>query len=481
MILFIFNPAMAERHLVMMGAGGEPDGATTIFDKSLSLLSNYLNKNTWDKVSINYNGGHSNTDNILSNKFKPTVNKAPLTTQTWKKTITDYEKQIMNGQLKAGDQLLVMVNTHGAENYKEITHSVAIGNPHSDINLSDLKGTTLASLDDLKRLTILARDKGIKLGIVDFSCHSGNTLALANENTCVVSSSGPNLYGNTLFPEDFIEKMKTGKSLEDVFLETVPNQKDYSSFPMISTPEGISLNRDLYSGLFPYLFSLRPLNNGAISNKLPDSLMAVALSQKLFCSRQNDYEILQKKLKELEESTDLSLNQLIPNISDLKKNIKIYKEEQDHYLALLQSYLPDDFFKRETFEGIAILGKKKYTVSANYSGKELVEADFDSIIRNIYEAQRSNKTAVSEGELEATANLYIKAKMRQKIIFDKNPNLYQYKTKLKEQLKEQFKNSEDSNLLATKISQDENIIYTTMYSKLHEENIKKNPCRDFIL
>ncbi len=480
-ILIISNPAVAERHIIMMGAGGEPDGPSTIFDKGLRLFSNYLNQNDWDKVSIDFNGGHENTDALLLNKFKSNVNKAPLTAESWKQTIKDYEEQIKSGRLKAGDQLLVMINTHGAEKFNELTHSVALGNPHTDINLNNLKGAELANLDDLKKLTILAHDKGIKLGIVDFSCHSGNTLALANENTCVISSSGPNLYGNTLFSENFIEKMKDGKSLEDVFLETLPDQNNYSSFPMISTPEGMSLNHDLYLGLFPYLYGLFPLNKGVISSKLPDLLMDEALSPLSLCTHQNDYDILQKKLKELEESTDLSLNKIIPNISEIKMNIKTYKEKQDYYVSLLQSYLPAEFFKKETFKGSSSSNKKKYILSVNYTIKELIEADFDGIIQNLYSAQKFKEMALSQGELEATVDLYIKAKTRQREIFIKNPNFLHYKLKLREQLNVQLKTLNDSIILSTKISRDVNIIFSTMYSKLHEENTKNNACRDFIL
>lgn len=479
--IYSLNPVQAERRLIMMGAGGEPNSTSTIFDKGLTLLGNYLGQNNWGEVSIDYNGGHSVTDDLLLKKFKSTVKKAPLTALSWKKTIETYEEQIKSGELKAGDQLLVMINTHGAEKVNELTHSVAVENADKDMNLSNLQGARLVNLDDLKVLSSLAQEKGIQLGILDFSCHSGNTLALANDKTCVISSSGPNLYGNTNFSEDFIKKMGPGKSLEDIFLETIPYQKNDSSFPMISTPEGMTLNHELYLGLFPYLYSLRPLNNNAISNKLPNSLMQMALSEEAFCNRQNNFVLLQKTLKELEESTDKSLDKIIPHILELKKNINTYKAIQDHYLSLLTSSLPDDFYKQEKFKVITTLHKKKYSLSVEYSVKELIETNFDGVINNIYNAKNSQKGPFSEEELEAKVNLYIKVKTRQQEIFKKNPTFLNYKLRLKKELNEQLKDLKDSIVMASRISNDEYFIYSALYTKLHKENNKNNPCRDFVL
>ena len=105
--------------------------------------------------------------------------------------------------------VIIVIDTHGADkedNQSEISHHVAV-------NSRDLKQTETISLDELKVLTQLAKEKGIKLGIIDFSCHSGHTISLANDNTCIISATGPKHYGFSSFSDNFLSEMKNGGNL----------------------------------------------------------------------------------------------------------------------------------------------------------------------------------------------------------------------------------------------------------------------------
>ncbi|MGZ3788644.1 MAG: hypothetical protein ACXVLQ_08985 [Bacteriovorax sp.] len=477
------GPAFAERKLVVMGGGGEPQGGTTIFDTALSNLSRYVDKSSWGEVTVNFNGGHTTTESILQNQFN-TKNKNSFTEETWKRTIANYEDQIKSGQLKEGDQLLVMIDTHGGmtrDYKKETTHPISAGAASSPLDLTNLSGSTSVSMDDLKNLTALAKEKGIKLGIVDFSCQSGNSLNLANENTCVISASGPKHFAYTDFADDFMANLKDGKSLEDVFLDTRRNAS-YKAYPMISTPEGKSLNAEMYQGLTPYLYDTYQVS-GSPTTKLSEYLLD-ASEDANGCVRLSEYEKLQKKMNELEKSSDPALTKILPEIGSIREDLQKYKDLQDQQLALLQSLKPKEFANREKFTGKATIGKKTTTSTAEYTWQELIETDFHSLIEDLY-SNLNKKTAsdkpkpMSEIEVRSLVDLYIKANTKRSIILKAHPELENsdYKKKFEEQLKLQG----EANIMAGKIGGEEKRIYDVLYRNLKKENNNNNPCREFVL
>src|SRR5690606_13783194 len=177
------------------------------------------------------------------------------------------------GQIKSGDQILLMISSHGSERVgNQKTHYISTTDNHKQgvSNYRTLDGSSTVSLDRLERLTQLAESKGIKLGILDFSCHSGVTQKLANKNTCVISSTGPEHYSwggtNSTFAAKFTESMRSGRSLEDVFLEAVKNKRD-TGYPMISSPIGQEIQETMYPLISPYLHDTR---SDLTRNKMKD-------------------------------------------------------------------------------------------------------------------------------------------------------------------------------------------------------------------
>lgn len=475
LILFATFPTLAaDRRLVMMGGGGEPKNLpTTIFDKSLGTLDGYLKKNKWDQVVISFNGGHAETESILSNKFVGATNKSSFTKNNYDAIIKTYEDQIRNGELKAGDQLLVMIDTHGAmKTENDSSHQIAVGAGASQTNLNDLGGTTLVSMDAMKNLAALAKEKGIKLGIVDFSCHSGNSLALANENTCVISSSGKTHFGYNTFSDNFISKMKSGKSLEDVFLETRKNTTD-NSFPMISTPEGENINNEIYPNITPYLYYYE---EDPRLDKMTSYLIGASSNIGL-CQRENQFGTLQKQLEALQAASGQNMKKNMPEITKIKELIQLYKAKQDNYIRMLRSWGITELNRSESFSAKATVGKKSYTMPGHFTWKNLLETDFDSIIKNVANAKNSTKDALTMAQFQASIDMHTKAKFRQMEILSQYPQLRDYKQKFKEQMSTMT----ETYALANKIAMEERKLYDAMYDNLRQQKGKNNPCKDFVL
>jgi hypothetical protein len=249
--------------MVIMGGGGEPNKPTTIFDNELKNASEFVRKSDWN-TKVVFNGGHSETEAIAARAAQKSGGQNTHFTQAnYEALITEYENKILSGQIRSGDQLLLMISSHGSQTGNgSKTHFISTSSAKKQelANYQTLEGSSLVSLDRLEKLTKLAEQKGIKLGILDFSCYSGVTQQLANSNTCVISSTGPNhfAWGGTpeTFASQFTKSMNSGKTLEDVFLEAMRNKRE-TSFPMISTPLGSEIQDMMYPLITPYLFDTR--------------------------------------------------------------------------------------------------------------------------------------------------------------------------------------------------------------------------------
>src|SRR5690606_31490044 len=102
------------------------------------------------------------------------------------------------------------------------THQISAGGRAT--NLLSLAGGSRVNLDRLENLARMAQEKNIKLAILDFSCHSGASLSLANSSTCVIAATGPHsfAYGgasSATFSNAFVNRMAPGKNLEEIYLE----------------------------------------------------------------------------------------------------------------------------------------------------------------------------------------------------------------------------------------------------------------------
>lgn len=255
LFLLISLPALSAKYIGYLGGSGDPPGITTIFDTKIAPISKYAAQ-SGAQVNVAFDGGHEITEANLKRSF-PRTPIQEFNKTTYEQTIAQYETGIRNGTIKSGDQLLMVIDTHGAKRLGNTqTHTISSGRKVA-VDLNDLKGSETVSLDRLMTLTKLAEEKGIKLGIMDLSCHSGASLPLANSKTCVIAAGGPQsfAYGGTnpsIFSNRLATAMVPGKNLEEVFLTSRAGSTDLG-FAMISTDSGKRVQNQLYPLLMKYL------------------------------------------------------------------------------------------------------------------------------------------------------------------------------------------------------------------------------------
>lgn len=317
----------SKNHWIYFGAGGESkEEPNTQFDDSIEAnlqIFQTLKKNY--QITVAYNGGHVESEKMMASAFKGMdVRTGGFTKKNFEDILDDLERKLSSSppQISKGEKLLVTINTHGStQGSEEISHKVS------------LSGTLeYASLDRLKKLADLAKEKGVLLGIVDGSCYSGNTLKLANENTCVISVAEPNRVGYAHGFQFFSEEMAKGRSLEQVYLAS-RLRIDSPGFPMISSPAG-TLVQDDFKVMFPFLSS-----SNQYSNLLEDFLEETSPKhdklEEFICRRESR---LLNGLKGFESLVTLlreKFKMTVPNdvLSRLRKNLQKYREAQMDYSA----------------------------------------------------------------------------------------------------------------------------------------------------
>ena len=463
--------AQAENHLLMLGGGGEPRNDTTVFDDGLIDFSRNLKSSNW-KYEVSFNGGHQETEKILrkhySQSVKPTTN---FTQKNFLNLIASYKNKILSGEIKSGDQLMIIISTHGAEASKnEATHSIALsGGAATDLN--NLAGASLASLDTLEELVKLTNARGIKLGIIDLSCHSGATLALKKNapNTCIVSASGPNHYGFAgpgAFTNLFLRDLKPGVSLEDAFLKA-RRETIESSFPMISTSEGNQIVNDVYPGITPYLYYYQK-NTDKLT---PYILENDGLAQ--ICKREHDFKQLISQIDKLNSIVSTNRNSF--NADKLKSPLSEYKKNQDN---LFTTSIEMGSLKLDNVENFSVPLNSKDLLSRikiKYTWKELLEFNVEKRIAE-YENYKQNSTAkniIKDHQL--VIDFLKKIKVRQQQILTENPNLLIYK----KHITSMIENMNNSYKLAQDIALQEKKLYQELYSRSPSTN-PNDPCKKII-
>lgn len=461
--LFMTQNLWAANHMIIMGGGGEPNKTTTIFDNELKNASDFVTKSNW-QPRISFNGGHSHTESLAA-KVAQKAGKANthFTAQNYEALITEYENKILSGQIKSGDQLLVMISSHGSQETKNNkTHMVSTSSTQKSniTNYATLEGTSLVSLDRLEKLTKLAEQKGIKLGILDFSCHSGLSQKLANSNTCVISSTGPEHFAwggspNT-FASQFTKSMNSGKTLEDIFLEAMRNKRE-TSFPMISTPLGEEIQDMMYPLITPYLFDTR-------SKITTDKMRKYYFSQygEDQCKNINtDYDNLINFTYDIENITAHAnydkLRNLITQyngmLHDIVKNVA--KVNQKHNLS----------DKMEICEQVGI-----FRSCVNYSKEELLNVKTHDILAMVKKQYDPNGTNAQKDSGMARIRLYEKISQKQaELLMDADVrNAINYWDN-SNQLKKTEKLSND-------IAREMQNAYVNAYQTIRKEEGARGPC-----
>jgi hypothetical protein len=478
---------LEQNYITIVGGGGEPKGAaTTQFDKSIVNLSTFVNENSDSyKTNINFNGGHSETEKIIAEKYSAHERINGFDEPNFEKIVNEYIRKLTANppEIKAGEKIILFISDHGGEKDKN-THTIAVSSSPIT-NMNNVQASETINLDFLAALTAAAQKANVKLAIIDGSCHSGNSLSLANDKTCVISASGPKHYGYGNFAEIFATRMKKGKNLENIFLET-RNEINGNGFPEISTPEGMAVQDDLYPLLTPFMYfhgtyAARGLELDKLDTWLKDNAKSYD-SQK--CERKNDFDKLNNLITQLEDvhtfekksffSKKIIVEKAV-DLTELKKRIAKYREVQEKYLEALSSINLPDFNKKEV---VTISG-----YMLNLTQKEIIGGNWAYHIANKNkDLQDPNLSEEKRKSLTISRDVYQVALDRSKVILAEHPEFQRYQNILNE-LKT---NSQTSQEVATSIALEANKAYVLYYKNVQKKRLETdqaatNACKDFVL
>lgn len=479
-LLLAVTVANADDYLVIMGAGGEGTKEDTIFDSGIRNMAGYV-KNRGDlKVDIALNGGHSKTEELIRTEFPAGTPTSHFRDTDYRRLIAKYKEMLSSDKMKAGDQLMIYIDTHGAEKEAGFkTHRIATAGGGAATNLNTLQGTTLVALDELEVIKDLAAKKGVRLAIIDQSCHSGNTLKLADENTCVVSSTGPNHYGYTSFGYYFPSNMAKGKTLEQAFLET-RSMETAPSYPMISSIEGMSVYNELYEKLTPFLYDYNEENDKLTPYLLKNN------SEAQMCLSDANYKSLMATINSIEEMNTVSQKILWwthsykeIDFTELKQLLTDYKKTLDQTALKMRELNADRLNKEETITVRASAGNYRTEYQWKVKVKDLLTTDYDKLITETQARIQAETSNYEKTTLMGTMDFYQKSRARRDELLRNQPDLATIQSKQKEIMQ----GLTNTGTISSSIAREERKLFAAMYKQAQKANPdkSKNPCHNFRL
>ena len=470
-----FTLHAAENNFVFLGGGGEPlDKDTTQFDGSIGGVGKFFQKNKDYQTTVSFNGGHSRTENSINSNFQGADIRDGFTEANYNQIIQENIQKLSATppEIPAGGKLLIFLNTHGGESDKK-THRVSLTRSQMN-NPNSLNSSGTVSLDALEQLSKLALEKGVKLAIVDASCHSGNSLSLANPATCVISASGSKHYGYTNFAEAFGSRMKKGKNLEEIFLDTRKSVRGLG-FPMISSPEGKAVQDDIYPLLTPYMYYHGDYR-GMELDKI-DTYLKLESNEVGMCKREMEYNHLLGVLDLIENVRSINERQFFgrrnANLSKLREKIAAYKANQDVYMQRLSELNVPNMDRREQIPGVMNTYTHRELLTANY-GKWIADKEAELLTPNLTPARRE--------QLTKDRTFFMNCQSVKERVIRENPQ-YAQQTAIIDELKN---NSKFSISITSGIAREAQVAYEAYYKLKQNElqaqqNPPKNPCKDFVL
>ena len=463
------------KYLYVMGGTGDTQGSQTMFDQSIENLADFANQKKWE-TKISFDGGHAETEKIISDKFPKKAVVGPFAQINFDKTIDDIVEKIENASVSDKKQIMIVVDSHGIVRMdNETSHSIGVASsPESAGGIAFLP----VSLDTLKPIIEKAKEKNVKVAIFDGSCYSGATQDLANDNTCVISSASVDLpaysfrdniqarkEGKSSFSGNFFEYIKTGKNLEEVYLQA-RRESALPDFPMISTAAGKAANSKLAALTDSYMrFDGIPDMPSFSQQYAGDDF------EKVKCATRDNFHKMESTLDEIGRA--FQAGQLGSAIAEAKTALKEYRDFQIQYESAhektqgIESKFNDmiskengDLFKDKM--GLAAIGanydkaiqfyQKSYEKLADEDEKKFYKETIDSI---------KKQKAIVDG-------------FTQKLSPEEKSALSHYQKKLKEAAEKTYP-------LATHLSIKLRKVYDQFYLAEANSAGAKNPCRDFVL
>lgn len=478
LLLLISTQSRGADYMMYIGAGGEEEKADTIFDGTIKNMGKFALGSPATKMEVALNGGHSKTEALIKKSFPLAESRTGFREADYLRLLQSYKLKLENNEMVPGDQFMIYIDSHGAQKenaYK--THRIATSGAKAE-NLNTLTGADVVDLDQLESLKKLAKDKGVKMAIIDVSCHSGNTLVLADDNTCVISASGPNHFAFGDFSQNFVKAMKKGKNLEQIFLE-VRAIDDTPSLPMISSAAGLAVNNIVYDKITPFLYYFDQDHD----KLLP--FLENNNSEAAQCVANENFNALMETIKNLEDQkTDINKalkwtnKKKVVDLSALKKLLGKYKKSLDLVTLKMRELDLDRLKKEELFDATVSLGEISARMKKTYTWKELIEADFSKLIQNIQRRITAETHSRNMASLEVIKSIYLQAQTKKEELLSANPDLVAIPEKEK-----QIKKLIESNYFINRsIAIEERKLYSALYNNEQANTLSEtNPCSSFKL
>lgn len=460
----------AENHMLVIGGGGEPQRDFTIFDTGMDTLGDNLGKANW-KYQVSFNGGHAKTEDILRRKYtRPSAPTSNFTVDQYLALLKDYKAKILSGKIKAGDQLMIIIDSHGASNSTGMkTHLIsATGGAAAD--LDNLSGSRLVSLDLLDEIVQLTNQRGIKLGIVDLSCHSGNTMGLKKNapNTCIITATGPTHYGfagPTAFTDKFLSNLTPGTNLEEAFLKGRMQSTD-ASYPMISTDAGDEIVRDVYQSITPYLYYYSPKTD-KMTGYVIDTV-----NKNLICRREENFDRLMSQINQLSSVVKSKKNNF--NADELKRLLTEYKKAQDKVIKGSMAMGGENLSRKESFK-LPPNVKSVNDFKLDYTWKELLELDVDKRIAEYEKYRNFSDSAANKAINQSVIDFLKTVNQKKQSIIAQYPKMKNFT----EDTRNLVKQMENTRALADQIAVQERPFYEELYRR-KQSSQANNPCAQIV-
>ncbi len=452
--------ASAADFMVYIGAGGEPSGQeTTQFDGTIKNISRYIKKNPTVKIDLALNGGHKKTEELIKTSFPTATSKSNFKESDYDRLINDYKAKLENNEMVAGDQMLIYIDSHGLKNTDGLK---------SHVIETAQDGSAGVSLDRLEVLKALAKTKGVKMAIIDNSCHSGNTLALADDSTCVITSTGPDHYAYNVFSNIFSDAMEKGKNLEEIFLKT--RSLDSSpGLPMISSFEGQAVTAQFYEKITPYLYY-----TDVKDDKLTPFLQENQSEVKCIAN----FDALMETMAGVEELNSVTkmilwweTKEKKVDLTKFKRYVGEYQKSMLKTLAQMKSLETERLNRKETFRAPLQI--------QSYTWRQLLDTDFKQHILDA-EVRLSKEGQPSKRELlKDLISIYSQANVKKEELLRTQPDLKNIPA-LEQEILKSIKSNQ---FIATAIGTEERKLYSVLYNTAKEKAPPStaNPCRDFKL
>lgn len=471
LIYFFFSISLAygaENYIVYFGGGGEPTNKdTTIFDRSIPSLAMLAKAKNY-KAEYYFTKQHRDSMRIAEKAIGHPTKE--FTSENWKEKIDQLKKDIENGKITGGSNLLLAIDTHGID-------------VDGEMSLSTTNGS-IKPTEDLKQLIQMAETKNVKIAITATNCTSGNLLKLSSQKTCIITSSMPKQLGYSTDIRIF-HNLNKSNNLEDAFLLTRKENGHVGlpSQPAVSSPAGLETQKAL-SILFPYL-SMEEVKSPGVK-----SICNYTCSASLNAFRKEIEEIAQPidKLKyALHIESDPQI--LIDLVNKYNKAVGDYAIASGPLYVKEKCYeTPVPFFMGMYGSnymipfpgGMGITQKEFKNLSAKTIRQNCLTSLEEVEVHLQHHREKLGEAISSHSPIEFQKELKESIRQLNKLKIDPKIKMHSRKRAEKPTLIESSLNT----MIETRkeIAQLERKIYDQLYQKYSEElKNQTNPCRDFTL